>query len=122
MYGGVAIVTSQSNNSLIINAHTNKSYTMKDSVFSGNNERVMKCMELCYCGLTIPSRTLLPLFGKQELGEFLRWREEYYDDFQFRNFSHENFCLTELNELLRKANLQPFTKNDFHLKRFSLRI
>ena len=122
MYGGVATVTSYQDNSIVINAQTNKSYMIKNTAFNGKDEQVMKNIELCYCGLTIRSRTLLPLFGKQELGEFLRWREEYYDDFQYRNFSHENFCLNELNELLAEAKLPPFTKNDFHLKRFSLII
>ena len=58
--------------------------------------------------------------GKRDGGEFLRDRELYYNEQMFQFFSNPNFCLDNLNELLRKFNIQEFGKADFKIERFQL--
>ena len=79
MYGGVAILSSTTGNMLAINARNDQHYFTENTTLDGQGAKIMDCLELCECGLTIPTRILLQLFGKEELGLFLKWREEHYE-------------------------------------------
>ena len=43
------------------------------------------------------------IMGKQDCGNFLKAREEYYDGWRHKEFSHPNFPIENLNQLLREA-------------------
>ena len=60
--------------------------------------------------------------GKADFGVFLRRREEFWDDFRYKLFSHPNFCIQELNQYLKKYGDGPINEPDYHLKRFRFRL
>ena len=51
-------------------------------------------------GLTIPDRKCLKLMGKDELGNFLKTREEHYEKWKFEQFTHPLFPIDNLAELI----------------------
>ena len=66
-------------------------------------------------------KTMLKVMGKQDLGEFLKAREEYYDEWRFKQFSHKDFPLTNLNKLLKEAKVDEINPSNLHFKRFAFR-
>ena len=85
----------------------------------------MRLMEseavVCEGGLAFPNRTILRAIGKEGLGNYLRAREIYCDSFRFKHFSHPEFELEGINELLEMVGEKKLTERDFHLPRFQLR-
>ena len=60
--------------------------------------------------------------GPASFGEYIKNLEIHFDNWKFREFSHPDFPLSNLNEFLRNAKQEEMTPRDFHLKRFQLRI
>ena len=56
--------------------------------------------------LCLPDKVLINIMGKADAGEFLRTREEFYDEWWFSQISNPNFPIKNLNELLKEANLE----------------
>ena len=59
----------------------------------------------CFCGLTLPTRLLVQLLGRQDCGMLLRDREVVFNEYRFHEFSFEKFPLLEVNEILSDNNL-----------------
>ena len=72
-------------------------------------------------GIGLNEKTMLKVMGKQDLGEFLKAREEYYDEWRSKQFSHKDFPLANLNKLLKEAKLDEINPNNLHFKRFAFR-
>ena len=49
-----------------------------------------------YYGFSLSDRMFVQIMGKQEAGEFLKEREEYYEKWQRKHFQHKNFKYAEL--------------------------
>ena len=70
----------------VLNCFTNESYYPNLTQINSNNEdaeSVIRYLELCDCGLTIPFRLILRIMGKEKAGKFLTTREEYYENYRF---------------------------------------
>ena len=84
--------------------------------------RIQELLVYSIYGLTLSDRNLCKIMGKQNAGEFLNARENYYEEQRHRDFSHPDFPMDNLNELVTKAGGQPLTKYDTHTKRVAMRI
>ena len=56
--------------------------------------------------------------GKEDVGNYLKLREEYYDQWRSEAFGHKDFPLEEINELIRKVGGEEIDPTCIHLQRF----
>ena len=75
--GGILRLSNTTNNNVLVDAFTNKAYTFESKEISEFN--ILNSLKLCECGLTIPNRILIRCMGKQDLGQFLKTREEFFE-------------------------------------------
>ena len=121
--GGIVVLSDDDGqNHIVIDAFSNKVYKCDGQPFDNIQYFCgFSDFELCECGISISSRILLRVMGKADFGVFLRRREEFWDDFRYKLFSHPNFCIQELNQYLNKFGEGPINEPDYHLKRFRFR-
>ena len=81
-------------------------------------ENMKEMLVPTFCGLSLPDKILVSVMGKENAGAFLRKREEYYDEWRFKQFSNESFPIAQLNSLMEEAGEPPV---QLHLDRFRLR-
>ena len=60
--------------------------------------------------------------GSKDFGEYLKAIEIHWDGWRCKQFCNRHFPLTQLNEVLRKANIDEISANAMHMRRFQLRI
>ena len=101
---------------MIINLFTKQFYDMGQKCIFENFENIFTQSDF---GLSFCDRTLVQVMGKQDAGQFLKKRDEHYDEWRYSQFSNPNFPIDNLNELLREAGQE---KTTLHLKRFEFRI
>ena len=75
--GGI-LMTNKNSQFLLMDAFSHKVYTSNDSDFKYDYNKLIDLLVLENCGLSIPARKLLKIMGKNDLGIFLKMREEHF--------------------------------------------
>ena len=122
--GGLLILSDSTTKQFVLNCFTNESYQTQIPEINSiteEDESIIRCLELCECGLTIPFRLILRIMRKKKAAKFLTTREEYYENYRFEQFSNPNFPMEEINLILLKAELPVLTAEDFHLNKVKYR-
>ena len=68
--------------------------------------------------MSLTDRVICNVMGK-DAGEFLKTREVWFNEWRKNEYAKEGFPLTEINEMLKEANLEPL-EGGFELERFKL--
>ena len=87
--GGLLILSDFTTKQFVLNCFTNESYETQIAEIKStteDNTSIIRCFELCECGLTIPFRLILRIMGKEKAGRFLTTREEYYENYRFEYY------------------------------------
>ena len=69
------------NNCIVVNAFSKKTYLAKNQNIIYLH--IINSLIITPFGLSLPDRKLINIMGKLDAGEFLRTREEFYDEWWF---------------------------------------
>ena len=83
-------MTNWSDRGILVNAFSNQAHKFEDKRLA-TGDKMREVVELSDCGLSIPSRILVKYMGSDGLGQYLREREEFFDNWKGTQYSHKDF-------------------------------